>query len=190
MSSKPADDTLDTPQPDPMDGSQGKSHLTPPPTIISKKRKCRKEVIQLLEKPMKVVTFVVKVMPSTELKKLITKHEMKSVSFEFRHGEDPWDTLLTWMLLRIDQILSPKKIGIEDYEVTFHIPCILPKPGLPLVSKEHYRTLSTQINKIALQTPTVNIIILQKPAATVMKEVPTNSSTQDEELDAGSSNMS
>ncbi|KAI6118043.1 hypothetical protein F5141DRAFT_1061721 [Pisolithus sp. B1] len=165
----------------PMDGSQGQSHPTPPPTIISKKRKCWKEVIQLPEKPTKAVTFIVNVTPSTELKRLIAKHEMKN----------PWDMLLAWMLSRIDQILSPKKTGIEDYKVTFHIPCILPKPGLPLVSKEHYRTLSTQINKIASQNPTVNIIILQKPATTVMKEVLTNSSTQDEEeLDAGGLNTS
>ncbi|KAI6098548.1 hypothetical protein F5141DRAFT_1066895 [Pisolithus sp. B1] len=181
MSSKPANDTSDTPQPDPVDGFQGQSHLTPPPTIISKKRKCRKGGHH----------FIVNVTPSTELKKLITKHEMKSASFEFQHGKDPWDTLLTQMLSRIDQILSPKKIGIEDYKVTFHIPCILPKPGLPLVSEEHYRTLSTQINKIASQNPTVNIIVLQKPATAVMKEVLTNSSTWDEEeLDAGGSNTS
>ncbi|KAI6112573.1 hypothetical protein F5141DRAFT_1062982 [Pisolithus sp. B1] len=174
-----------------MDGSQGQSHLTPPPTIISKKRKHGKEAIQPLEKPTKVVTFIVNVTPSTELKKPITKCEMKSASFEFRHGKDPWDMLLTQMLSRIDQILSPKKIGIEGYEVTFHIPHILPKPGLPLVSEEHYRTLSTQIDKIASQNPTVNIIVLQEPATTVMKEVLTNSSTWDEEeLDAGGSNTS
>ncbi|KAI5992525.1 hypothetical protein EDD15DRAFT_2168109 [Pisolithus albus] len=146
--------------------------------------------IPATERPTKVVTFVVNVTASTELKKPIAKRETKSASFEFRHGEDPWDTLLARMLSRIDRILSPKKIGIEDYEVTFYIPRILPKPGLPLESEEHYRTLSTQIDKIASQNPTVNIIVLQKPAATVTKEVPTNSSTQDEELDAGSLNTS
>ncbi|KAI6131236.1 hypothetical protein EDD16DRAFT_1699572 [Pisolithus croceorrhizus] len=164
-----------------MDGSQGQSHPPPPPTTISKKREHGKEVIQLLEKPAKVVTFIFNVTPSTELKKLITKQQTKN----------PWDILLAQMLSRIDHILSPKKIGIEDYKVTFHIPHILPKPGLPLVSEEHYGTVSTQINKIVSQNPTVNIIILQKPAATVVKEVPTNSSTQDEdELDAGSLNTS
>ncbi|KAI5984136.1 hypothetical protein EDD15DRAFT_2121593, partial [Pisolithus albus] len=137
------------------------------------------------------VTFVVNVTASTELKKPIAKRETKSASFEFRHGEDPWDTLLARMLSRIDQILSPKKIGIEDYDVTFYIPRILPKPGLPLVSEEHYKTLSTQIDKIALQTPTVNIIVLQKPAVAVVKEVPISSGTRDEdELDASSSHAS
>ncbi|KIK19401.1 hypothetical protein PISMIDRAFT_24421 [Pisolithus microcarpus 441] len=159
--SKTTDDTDDTSQLDPMDDSQGHPHPTPPPTITSKKRKCRKEVIQPMEKPMKVITFIVNIMACTELKKLIAK---------------------------IDQILSLKKIGIEDYEVTFYIPHILPKLGLPLVSEEHYRTLSNQIDKIASQNPTINIIVLQKPAMAVVKEVPANSSTQgDEEPDAGGS---
>ncbi|KAI6019037.1 hypothetical protein BKA83DRAFT_4495901 [Pisolithus microcarpus] len=162
--SKTTDDTDDTSQLDPMDDSQGHPHPTPPPTITSKKRKCRKEVIQPMEKPMKVITFIVNIMACTELKKLIAK---------------------------IDQILSLKKIGIEDYEVTFYIPHILPKLGLPLVSEEHYRTLSNQIDKIASQNPTINIIVLQKPAMAVVKEVPANSSTQgDEEPDAGGSGMS
>ncbi|KAI5989243.1 hypothetical protein EDD15DRAFT_2370665 [Pisolithus albus] len=169
-----ADDTSDTSLLDPMDDS---SHLTPPPTITSKKRKHGKEAIQPADKPTKVVTFVVNVTASTELKKPIAKH--------------PWDTLLARMLSRIDQILSPKKIGIEDYEVTFYIPRILPKPGLPLVSEEHYKTLSTQIDKIASQTPTINIIVLQKPAVAVVKEVPISSGTRDEdELDASSSHAS
>ncbi|KAI6040795.1 hypothetical protein EDC04DRAFT_2602235 [Pisolithus marmoratus] len=119
MTSKAADNTSDTSQPDPVDDSQGQPDLTPP--IPSKKRKHGREVIQPVVKPTKVVTFVVNVMPSTELKKPIAKHETKSASFEFQHGKDPWDMLLAQMLSRIDQILSPKKIGIEDYKVTFHI---------------------------------------------------------------------
>ncbi|KAI5985291.1 hypothetical protein EDD15DRAFT_2374357 [Pisolithus albus] len=167
MTPKAADDTSDTSQPDPIEDPLEQPSLSTPPTVTSKKRKRRKEAIQPAEKPTKTVTFVVNVTASTELKKPIAKPRMLS---------------------RIDQILSPKKIGIEDYDVTFYIPRILPKPGLPLVSEEHYKTLSTQIDKIASQTPTVNIIVLQKPAVAVVKEVPISSSTRDEdELDASSS---
>ncbi|KAF8432360.1 hypothetical protein L210DRAFT_3650485 [Boletus edulis BED1] len=126
----------------------------------------------------KAVTFILRLFSASEMKKSICarslyqstkKREPKSVSIEFRHGggsdsddSEPWDTLKAQILVKVDQLLAPKQPSFDDYGVSSYIPRVLPKPGLPPSSEEHFKTLGSQINKPSASTPTVNLNICQK----------------------------
>ncbi|KIK81408.1 hypothetical protein PAXRUDRAFT_15260 [Paxillus rubicundulus Ve08.2h10] len=145
---------------------------TPPPTVAGKKRKwCAQD--ELMSKPQKVITFIIGAMAAYELKKPATKWVSKSTSFEFHHDDKPWDTLKAQFLVKISYLLSPDKINFKDYNVSFYIPCILPKPGLPLLCEDNFKTLSSQVEKMSSYMPTINIIVQQNPvpsAADATKE--------------------
>ncbi|KAF9236590.1 hypothetical protein BU15DRAFT_63859 [Melanogaster broomeanus] len=97
---------------------------TPPPTVAGKKRKRRAQGA----------------MAASELKKPTTKQVSKSASFEFHHGDEPWDTLKAQILAKVSYLLSPDKIDFKDYDVSFYIPRVLPKPGLPLSCEDNFKT--------------------------------------------------
>ncbi|KIK91288.1 hypothetical protein PAXRUDRAFT_149838 [Paxillus rubicundulus Ve08.2h10] len=46
----------------------------------------------------------------------------KSASFEFLHGDKPWDALQAQLLAKISQLLAPNMINFNDYDVFFYIP--------------------------------------------------------------------
>ncbi|KAF8833100.1 hypothetical protein BDN67DRAFT_917616, partial [Paxillus ammoniavirescens] len=107
------------------------------------------------------ITFIIGAMAASELKKPVTKWVSKSASFEFRLGDEPWDTLKARILAKISHLLSLDKIDFNDYEISFYIPHVLPKPGLPLSCEDHFKTLSSQVEKMSSHTPTINIIVQQ-----------------------------
>ncbi|KIK81086.1 hypothetical protein PAXRUDRAFT_156936, partial [Paxillus rubicundulus Ve08.2h10] len=104
---------------------------------------------KLMPKSKKVITFIVNAMAASKLKKLLEfKHLLLSASFKFHDGSDkPWDTLQAQLLAKISQPLTPNMINFNDYNVSFYIPCVLPKPGLPLSCEENFENLSSQVEK-------------------------------------------
>ncbi|KIK77414.1 hypothetical protein PAXRUDRAFT_96415, partial [Paxillus rubicundulus Ve08.2h10] len=139
----------------------------PPPTIAGKKRK-RRTQDEPTSKPQKIITFIIGAMAASELKKPATKRVSKSASFEFHHGDEPWDTLKAQILAKISYLLSPDKVDFKDYDVSFYIPRILPKLGLPLSCEDNFKTLSSQVEKMSSHAPTINIVVQQNPVPTVV----------------------
>ncbi|KIK96302.1 hypothetical protein PAXRUDRAFT_772466 [Paxillus rubicundulus Ve08.2h10] len=100
-----------------------------------------------MPKPRKVITFIINAMATSELKKPVMKCTSKSASFKFHHSNEPWDTLQAQLLAKISQLLAPNMINFNDYDVSFYIS----------------HTLSSQVEKMLLQAPTINIVVQQNP---------------------------
>ncbi|KIK74277.1 hypothetical protein PAXRUDRAFT_40639, partial [Paxillus rubicundulus Ve08.2h10] len=112
----------------------------------------------------KVITFIINATAASKMKKCVTKCTLKSASFRFYLGDEPWDTLKAQIFAKISYLLSLKKIDFKDYSVSFYIPHVLPKPGLPLSCKDDFKMLCLQVKKMSSLVPTINIMIQQIPA--------------------------
>ncbi|KAH0825694.1 hypothetical protein J3R83DRAFT_10846, partial [Lanmaoa asiatica] len=64
---------------------------------------------------------------AAEMKKPHARRTAKGAEFSFSLKE-PWDTLLAQILSKISAALNPEVIAFDDYEITYFIPRVLPKP--------------------------------------------------------------
>jgi hypothetical protein len=73
------------------------------------------------------IAYTVSIFSITQMKKEAKKRgDVKSISLELSSSLE-WDTFKAKILSKVDSILKPASISIDDYIVTFTIPRIHPK---------------------------------------------------------------
>lgn len=55
---------------------------------------------------------------------------------------EPWDMMKEQILTKICISLNLPTIDFNDYDIVFHIPCVLPKPGLTLATKSDFMIMN------------------------------------------------
>ncbi|KAG1763543.1 hypothetical protein EDD22DRAFT_952271 [Suillus occidentalis] len=101
--------------------------LTPPLTT-SKKRKHGKIPPSDPPASIKEVTFITSITSAAEMKRPASKRTSRNQTFTL-NLDKPWDTMKAQMLVKISDALNPGLLSYEDYEISWFIPCVLPKPG-------------------------------------------------------------
>lgn len=118
----------------------------------------------------KTISFIATIISAAEMKKPTTKRTPKpGVEFSFSLDE-PWDTLRAQILAKISTTLSPKTIDFDDYDISFFIPRVLPKPGLALANLADFEGLLKRANNLGDKNPSINLIIIEKDKVTI--EIP------------------
>jgi len=74
------------------------------------------------------------------------------------------------MLVKISAALDPKVLDFSNYDVMFHIPRVLPKPGMSLASDADYGFMTHRARNMTTQDPTINISIIEKASDETEKE--------------------
>ncbi|KAG2344341.1 hypothetical protein BDR05DRAFT_1018672 [Suillus weaverae] len=134
--------------------------LTPPPTT-SKKRKRGKISPSDPPASIKEVMFITSITSAAEMKKPASKRTSRNQTFALNLDE-PWDTMKAQMLIKISDALNPGLLSHEDYEISWFIPHVLPKPGLSLLNEKDFDVLVKQAANLKGNNPTINVTIIQK----------------------------
>src|ERR1700678_3173881 len=79
--------------------------------------------------PPKKLTYLLSILSAEETSKPVSKCTPINLSPELRDKE-PWDTIKSQLLVKIDAALLPHVLDFDDYTVMFYISCVLPKPGM------------------------------------------------------------
>jgi hypothetical protein len=85
--------------------------------------------------------YILSVFSASEMKKPLLKHIAKTQSFQLSLDK-PWDTMKAQILAKISAVLDPQQINFSDYEVSFYIAQVFPKPGLLLSTQDDYNVLA------------------------------------------------
>lgn len=111
-------------------------------------------------------TYLLNILSAFELKKPVSKRVAKNLSLVLSSSE-PWETMEAQLLVKIDAALKPKTLNLNDYDIMFHIPRLLPKPGMTLTDNADYSSLLGRVKTMAskMDMPTINITIAQKEDA-------------------------
>ena len=105
--------------------------------------------------------YILSILAAAEAKKtVISKHISQSAIVRL-DTDDPWDTMKAQILVKIDQALHPSRIQYDDYDIKFYITCVLPKPGLSLVSETDYEVMMLKARKLKGSDPEINITVTQ-----------------------------
>jgi len=116
------------------------------------------------------ITYVITIYGAEELSKASAKRVAIPALMELSKKE-PWDTFKAQLLVRIDNALHPGSLDINNYNVMFYIPRILPKPGLVLQNQDNYTSLLMRAANLTSKTPTISLVVKQKK--------PTNNQNQE-----------
>ncbi|KIJ13992.1 hypothetical protein PAXINDRAFT_100357, partial [Paxillus involutus ATCC 200175] len=134
--------------------------LTPPPTTKKRKR-ADKGSTQHSEPPKaRDISFIASITSAVEMKKAQSKRVPKNSSFVFNLDE-PWDTLKAQILAKVSMAINPQVIDFDDYDVSFFIPHILPKPGLSLANQADFDVLIKRAKNLTAKDPTINLNVIQ-----------------------------
>jgi hypothetical protein len=95
------------------------------------------------------------------MKKPVTKREFKTFTFSLS-SDDCWDTLKAQLLSKLDAAFDPKVQKLEDFNVMFHIPRNLTKPGLHLTCDKEFQTMLKRVSTIK-NNPVINITLSENP---------------------------
>ena len=95
--------------------------------------------------------------------KLVSKHVAKNLSLVLSSSE-PWETMEAQLLVKIDTALKPKTLNLNDYNIMFYIPRLLPKPGMTLADNADYSSLLGCVKTMAtkMDMPMINVTVTQK----------------------------
>ena len=66
------------------------------------------------------------------------------------------------ILVLLSATLNPPVLDFENYELMFHIPRVLPKPGLSLASEADYLIMTGCGCNMTAKDPTINIFVVEK----------------------------
>ena len=94
------------------------------------------------------------------------KTSCQVIHFQLDAGE-PWDTMRAQLLSKINNALQPQPLDFTLFDISFTIPCIVPKPRMPLETEASYSILLQRVsgyNK-AKEPPIIGISICQKHVA-------------------------
>lgn len=108
-------------------------------------------------------TYLLNILSALELKKPVSKRIAKNLSLILSSSE-PWETMEAQLLVKIDAALKPPTLNLNDYDIMFHIPRILPKPGMTPADNADYSSLLGRVKTMAtkMDMPIINITIAQK----------------------------
>ena len=106
---------------------------------------------------------MVLVFSADEMKKVQTKRVAKSYTLQLDTSE-PWDTMQAQLLSKIDNALQPHPLDFTLFDISYTIPRIVPKPGMPLETEPSYLILLQHVCKTK-EPPIISISICQKGAA-------------------------
>jgi hypothetical protein len=108
----------------------------------------------------KEVSYIITVFSAAEMKKAKTKCEPISASVNL-NSDEPWDTLMAQVLVKISNVIKPRILNFDDYALTYQIPRVLPKPGLSLITQANFDGMMKHVNRMNAVTPLVNITVVQ-----------------------------
>jgi hypothetical protein len=106
---------------------------------------------------------MVLVFSADEMKKVQSKRVAKSYTLQLDTDES-WDPMQAQLLSKIDKALQPRPLDFTLFDVSFSIPHIVPKPGMPLETEASYSILLQRVCK-AKEPPIISISICQKSVA-------------------------
>jgi hypothetical protein len=109
----------------------------------------------------KEITFITSITSAAEMKKPSSKRTSRNKNFVFNLNE-PWDTMKAQILGKISDVLNPRHLSYDDYDVSWFISRVLPKPGLSLLSQNDFDGLTKRAANLASRDPTINITVIQK----------------------------
>ena len=107
--------------------------------------------------PIPKLDYILTLFSATEMKKSATKYEPKKSSLQLS-ADEPWDTVKAQILVtKIDEVLKPSTLSIDNYEVLFTIPCVVSKPSYPLASAMDYsilldRSVKSKLVQLSIST--------------------------------------
>jgi hypothetical protein len=108
-----------------------------------------------------MATYLLNILSAVELKP-VSRHVAMYLSLVLSSSE-PWETMEAQLLAKIDTALKPKTLNLNDYDIMFHIPRLLPKPDMTLADKADYSSLLGSVKTMTTKNmPTINITIAQK----------------------------
>ncbi|KAF8840844.1 hypothetical protein BDN67DRAFT_902673, partial [Paxillus ammoniavirescens] len=113
---------------------------------------------------VKEVAFIASITSAAEMKKSQARRTSKNIEFAFSLDE-PFDTLKAQILAKVSSVLNPKTIDFNNYDVSFYIPRILPKPGLSLTNETDFGVLLKRMQKLTGKDPTINLGVVEKEGA-------------------------
>lgn len=105
--------------------------------------------------------MVLSVLSASEAKKPVSKREPKTQSAQFSTNK-PWDKFKAQVLAKISTALNPPSISFTHYDIMFYIPCVIPKPGRPLMSQEKFNIMHDRACNLKTKNPTINVTITEK----------------------------
>ena len=118
-------------------------HLTGTGAVTGKHSKAGRKTINKTQDPTAPIPkldYILTLFSATEMKKSAAKREPKKSSLQLSANE-PWDTVKAQILVKIDEVLKPSTLSINNYEVLLTIPRVVSKPGYPLASATDYSIL-------------------------------------------------
>jgi hypothetical protein len=143
-----SDDSSDSPS----DSSVSSVAASPPSTgKRSKAEKSRKKNTDKTQDPTaptppSKIDYILTAFTAAEMKKSASKREPKKSSLQLS-ADEPWDTLKAQLLVKINDLLKPSMLSINDYKILFTIPRVVAKPGYPLASATDYAILLERSSK-------------------------------------------
>jgi hypothetical protein len=66
------------------------------------------------------------------------------------------------ILVKITAAINPLPIDFLNFDITFYIPRVLPKPGLSLANDDDYAEMIRRARNLTSKDPTVNLLVLEK----------------------------
>lgn len=63
------------------------------------------------------------------------------------------------ILVKISAAINPPLIDFLDYDVTFYIPRVLPRPGLSLATDDDYTEMTRRACNLTSKDPTINLLV-------------------------------
>lgn len=98
------------------------------------------------------------------MKKPLAKRTAKSQCFQLNTNES-WDTVQAQILIKISAALSPPVLDFSAYDLMFHIPRVVTKPGMPLMTDTDYNLLIERAQNAKAKDPMVNVSVVEKAAS-------------------------
>jgi hypothetical protein len=149
---------------------------TPPPTVPQKRKRGRKPKgsfyfltciyrcsasTEPTQDRLKTITYILAIFAASELSKPSSKRVARSASIQLQTDE-PWSTIEAQMLVKVSEALNPTYLDFKNYDATFYIPRVLPKPGMALTNNTDYGFLLQRANKMKGEDLIMNIIITER----------------------------
>jgi len=92
------------------------------------------------------LTYNISLFEASEISKKDMKKRVGTSTYMKLDSNEPFDTFVAQLFVRIERTFSPPKLAIEDYIVSFSIPRISPSP-ITLATPDDYNLLLERIKK-------------------------------------------
>ena len=128
-------------------------------------------VIEPEPETAKKITYILSIFAASEVKKAVAKRVAKNYSVQLGLDE-LWDTVKAQLLVKISMALNPPVLDFAHYDVMFHIPHVLPKPGMSLAGEDDYEFLLQCAHSVKNNTLIINLSITKIAAPADKENIP------------------